>query len=358
MQYNVVGLMSGTSLDGLDVAYVEFTYERNRWTYNMQYAETFPYPEEMVVALKKAPHLDALAFQQLDVNLGKWMGEKVKAFVTAHGFTVDFIASHGHTVFHQPHQCLTVQIGNGASIAAATQIPVVCDFRKLDVALNGQGAPLVPIGDEILFADYHCCLNLGGIANLSVLYHGRRIAFDICPCNLVLNHLAETLGKTYDEGGLLAQQGNLLSPLLAELNRLSYYQQSFPKSLGREWVEKYVFPLLARHSSSSLDLLRTFTEHIAIQIAEAIGYLVPIPHARLLITGGGAFNAYLMSRIDHYLPEKQIILPDELTIKYKEALIFAFLGVLRWRNDINVLSSVTGATHDHSGGVIWLPSAK
>ncbi|MCS6832879.1 MAG: anhydro-N-acetylmuramic acid kinase, partial [Flammeovirgaceae bacterium] len=340
MKYRVIGLMSGTSLDGLDIAYVEFQKERKRWNYEMPYAQTVDYEEEWRIALKKASCLEAQAFQELDIKLGEWMGEQVKEFIAAHCLEVDFVASHGHTVFHQPHRQLTVQIGHGASLAAKVCLPVVSDFRRLDVALGGQGAPLVPLGDELLFADYHCCLNLGGIANLSTNRNGRRIAFDVCPCNIVLNHVAEILGKAYDEDGNLAQRGTLIPTLLDQLNQLDYYQQGFPKSLGREWIDRYVFPTIFPYYDNAADVLHTFTEHIAFQIAKSIRSLLSDSHASVLITGGGAFNQYLVSRIDFYLPEKKIVVPDELTIKYKEALIFALLGVLRWRNEINVFSSV------------------
>ncbi|NQV03341.1 MAG: anhydro-N-acetylmuramic acid kinase, partial [Bacteroidia bacterium] len=271
------------------------------------------------------------------------------------------------------HLLWSTQIGKGAAIAAETGLPVVCDFRSTDVALGGQGAPLVPIGDQLLFTDYHYCLNLGGFANISFVQEGKRIAYDICPANMVLNTLANQAGQAFDDNGNMARSGKILPGLLESLNHLSYYHQPAPKSLGKEWVESTINPLLdpliqhpatlslrgaeaarepkqERRGNKIQDLLHTFCEHIAIQAGNNTG----INRVdKLLITGGGAMNSYLVERIRHYAAP-QIILPDLQTIHFKEALIFAFLGLLRWRNEINILSSVTGAKRDSVGGAIYL----
>ncbi|GAB4332415.1 MAG: anhydro-N-acetylmuramic acid kinase [Flammeovirgaceae bacterium] len=360
-EYYVIGLMSGTSLDGLDIAYIRFWKDKQRWHFQILASETFAYQEEWRLKLKNVEKLTALDYALLDVSLGKWMAETVREFISKYGvegeLKIDFISSHGHTIFHQPELGLTAQIGSGASIAAITKIPVVCDFRKLDVALGGQGAPLVPIGDELLFADYHVCLNLGGIANISATIRGRRIAFDVSPCNMVLNHYAEKLGKAFDMGGEFAKKGNLIPILLKKLNQLPYYQANPPKSLGKEWVMKEIMPLMIESDGNEYDKLHTFTEHIAQQIAHSIKSVSTFPHAKILTTGGGAFNEYLISRLDYYLPDMQIIVPEERIVNFKEALIFGFLGVLRWRGEKNCLNSVTGAPYDHSGGIIWMPSS-
>jgi anhydro-N-acetylmuramic acid kinase len=262
----------------------------------------------------------------------------------------DFIASHGHTIFHQPGRKLTSQIGKGSAIAAETRLPVVCDFRSLDVALGGQGAPLVPVGDMLLFSSYTCCLNLGGFANISYDESGRRIAFDICPANIVLNHFASQLHKACDENGDLARQGSLHQPMLDTLNNLPFYRMKPPKSLGKEWVLSEIHPVLQQFDLPVEDKLRTFVEHIAVQIAFAIR---TDDSASMLVTGGGAFNSFLIERICEKTALR-VMLPDLLTINFKEALIFAFLGVLRWREEINCLSSYTGADSDNIGGAVYL----
>jgi anhydro-N-acetylmuramic acid kinase len=307
-----------------------------------------------------------LDYSLLDISLGQWMGKAVNEFITKYSIDkntkIDFISSHGHTIFHQPALGLTTQIGNGAKIAAITQLPVVCDFRKLDVALGGQGAPLVPIGDELLFPEYDVCVNLGGIANISATYNGKRLAFDATACNMVLNYYAQILGKPYDEGGKLALKGALNAKLLAQLNQLPYYQLNPPKSIGKEWVMNEVMPLMIAGNALVLTerndyhKLHTFTEHVAQQVANAIDLVCEIRNAKILVTGGGAFNHYLIYKLHFYMPTKEIIVPEDKIVKFKEALIFGFLGILRWRNEKNCLESVTGASHDHSGGAIWMPS--
>jgi len=363
VQY-IIGLMSGTSLDGLDIACCRFEQVENTWNYKILQAGTIPYSREWKKRLQQLDSRSAAELARTDCDLGHLMGSLAREFMQRHSITVDFIASHGHTIFHQPNLRWTTQIGKGAVIAAETGLPVVCDFRTTDVALGGQGAPLVPIGDQLLFSDFSYCLNLGGFANISFERKGHRIAFDICPANIVLNTLASQAGHSFDNNGDLARSGSLLPDLLESLNQLSYYHQPPPKSLGKEWVEKHIWPLLrdpesgirdpgsdiADHASRIADLLHTFCEHIAIQVGKNTG---KNRVDKLLITGGGALNQFLVERIRHHtIP--QVILPDLLTIQFKEALIFAFLGLLRWRNEINILSSVTGARRDNIGGAIYM----
>jgi len=279
---------------------------------------------------------------------GKYIGQQVLNFIEANKFKPDFIASHGHTIFHKPDEQLTLQIGDGNTIAAITGYPVVFDFRSLDVSLGGQGAPLVPIGDKLLFGEYDFCLNLGGFANISFEKNNQRMAFDICPVNFVLNHLAEKEHKSFDTDGELAKSGKVNPELLNELNLLAYYKLSSPKSLGREWVEEKVFPLLEKYNLSNIDLISTFTEHVAIQIARVIKNE---KGNSLIITGGGAYNKYLIDRIKHH-SNIRVLIPEALLVEYKEALVFAFLGLLRLRGEVNCLSSVTGASRDSSTGVL------
>ena len=341
--------MSGTSLDGLDIACCEFSLDDCSWCYKILFAETIAYSRDWKNTLSGLESASALEYVTADIEYGHLLGRLTSEFIARHSLQPGFISSHGHTVFHQPGKRITSQIGNGAAIAAETGLPVVCDFRTLDVALGGQGAPLVPLGDRLLFGDFDCCLNLGGFANISFEIDGRRIAYDICPANIVLNHLASLAGCEYDAGGMLAAAGTVNGPLLARLNDLPYYRMTPPKSLGKEWVLQHIIHLLETGSISANDLLATFCEHIAVQIASASNMK---NSARILVTGGGAFNNYLISRIRHYtLPE--IVIPDALTVNFKEALIFAFLGVLRQRHENNCLQSVTGASRDSSGGAIY-----
>jgi anhydro-N-acetylmuramic acid kinase len=349
--YNVIGLMSGTSLDGVDIAFCRFEIAGNKWEYEIVNAETIVYPAAWKQTILSLENTDALTFQQVHADYGKYLGGLTVAFIKKYNLNPDFVSSHGHTIFHQPNKGFTVQIGSGNAIAAECGLPVVCDFRSLDVALGGQGAPLVPIGDKLLFAEYDFCLNLGGFANISYAYNGERIAFDICPVNIVMNAVCAALGKEYDKGGELAAAGSIYKPLLEELNGLLFYHiaPNTPKSLGKEWVLEKINPLLEKYSLSETVVLRTFCEHIAIQIAKALQVQ---PSGTLLVTGGGAYNTFLIEQIKHHISQ-QLIIPEKCTIEFKEALIFAFLGVLRMRNENNCLRSVTGAKNDNCGGAIY-----
>lgn len=350
-QYNVIGLMSGTSLDGVDIAFCRFDFSGS-WKSEIIYAETIVYAEAWKKRLLSLEKADAINFQQTHVDYGFYLGTLVSDFIKKHTVKADFVSSHGHTIFHQPEKKLTVQIGAGNAIAAACQLPVICDFRSMDVALGGQGAPLVPIGDKLLFSAFDFCLNLGGFANVSYEHNNQRIAFDVCPVNIVMNTISERLGKDYDSEGAIAGSGNLNTDLLNTLNNLAFYNLSpdSPKSLGKEWVLKNIQPLLQEIQISESDLLRTFCEHIAIQIGKA---LMNKPKGHLLVTGGGTYNTFLMERIKKHTFH-DLVIPEKNTIKFKEALIFAFLGVLRIRNEINCLKSVTGAVKDNTGGAIYL----
>jgi anhydro-N-acetylmuramic acid kinase len=348
MKYKVIGLMSGTSLDGLDIAFCEFEKRGGHWDYAIIQAETIPYTEDWHERLSTIEMASAFEYVATDVEFGHLSGQLTAGFMKKHNLNPDFIASHGHTIFHQPSGKITAQIGRGSAIAAETGVQVVCDFRSLDVALGGQGAPLVPIGDQLLFGHFDYCLNLGGFANISFQKNDQRIAFDICPVNIVLNRLSRMVGQEFDSDGLLADQGRIDESLLEGLNSLAFYYQDPPKSLGKEWVVEHIYPLLDQSKLNVNDHLATFCEHIAVQIAKATRGNVS---ETLMITGGGAFNTYLVERIGFH-SKTQIIIPDNLTINYKEALIFAFLGVLRMRNEINCLASVTGARRDSSGGAV------
>lgn len=340
--------MSGTSLDGLDLAYCVFNYVNNNWSYDLLNSRTIVYPKEIIALLKEAYTCPGRRLTEIDALYGRFIGETVKQFIKEHKITPNLIASHGHTIFHEPEKGFTLQIGNGAQIASVTGIETVCNFRQLDVALDGQGAPLVPIGDKFLFGDYDVCLNLGGFSNVSFDKDGKRIAFDICAVNFVINALVKPLGLEMDKDGKLAEKGKVKHDLLERLNNIELYRNETKKSLGQEWVESTIFPILEEYPNlTKTDLVCTYTEHAAVQIVKVLNQ---IDGTRVLLTGGGTFNKYLVGRITANT-NKTIMIPDEETVKFKEALIFAFLGVLNICNVENTLSSVTGAKKDSIGGV-------
>lgn len=344
-----IGLMSGTSLDGVDLAYCSIEQVEGKWKYEILAAETVDYDSSWRSKFSEIEESTALDFISLDRKYGNYLGKLTNDFMLKNKIKADFIASHGHTVFHQPEKGITVQIGHGANIAAICKLPVVSDFRSLDVALGGQGAPLVPIGDHLLFNQYDYRLNLGGFANISFEHKKSIIAYDICPVNIIVNKLCRAIGKAYDENGNIGMQGEINEELLEELNRLEFYKlQNQPKSLGKEWLDKTFIPVLARYKISVENKIRTLYEHIAFQIAQASKG----KKGEIFVTGGGAHNTFLMARIKA-MNEAELIIPDEKTVNYKEALIFAFLGHLRMIGNINTLKSVTGASKDSIGGCIY-----
>ncbi|WP_426482064.1 anhydro-N-acetylmuramic acid kinase [Chryseobacterium sp. R2ACT005] len=346
MKALAIGLMSGTSLDGLDICLAEFE-KQDKWTFQILKAETIPYSEDWENKLRNSIHLSAEDLLELHSEYGFYLGRQVKKFIHKHQLeNISLIASHGHTIFHQPKRKFTLQIGDGRAIKLETGLPVIYDFRSQDVLMNGNGAPLVPIGDELLFSEYNACLNLGGFSNISLHSDGKRIAFDIAPVNIVLNHLAQQINKSFDENGALAQKGEINEPLLNDLNALDFYQHSHPKSLGIEWCNKHIFPALKNIEIP--DALATFTEHTAQQIANVIN---KNNIKDILITGGGAYNSFLIEKI-RSKTQAEVIIPKKEIIDYKEALIFAFMGVLKVNNEVNVLSSATGSSYDHCSGVI------
>jgi anhydro-N-acetylmuramic acid kinase len=349
--------MSGTSLDGIDLAACQFfTDEAGRWSYKVLAADTYKYPTEWEQRLRNAMSLSGLELSLLDRGLGKFLGEQVRGFVTKHSINADWVASHGHTVFHQPEKGLSLQIGHGYSLMAAAGLPVISDFRSLDVALGGQGAPLVPIGDALLYSQYKYCLNLGGIANISFENGGKRIAYDICPANGVLNWLAQKEGKAYDADGAMAASGKVIPELLQELNSLPFYALPAPKSLGFEWVEANILPLLNRFQRySTADLSQTFCQHMAVQIRQAIDKNMVTTAGKILVTGGGAHHIEFINILRKELDKLsvEVVIPDRQTIEFKEAIVFAFLGHLRLTRQTNSLKTVTGASRNSIGGAIY-----
>ena len=357
---NIIGLMSGTSLDGLDMCYTRFWLERSgkpegEWKYEIIKAEDESYPDELKRKLATAQSMNAEEYALLHSDYGIYLGQRVRAFIERTGARPHYIASHGSTVFHQPAIRFTAQIGSGAGIAAESGVDCICDFRTTDVALHGQGAPLVPIGDRYLFYEYDYCLNLGGFSNISSEAveerNGKsvaiRVAYDISPVNYVLNHYTRSIGKDYDRDGLMARNGKICRELLERLNALDFYKMKGPKSLGREWVESQVLPLMDSYAISMEDKLSTFCEHVAMQIARHI------KGGKVLLTGGGALNLYLVERMQANAPQCKYVVPDRQTVNFKEALIFAFLGALYVADMPNCMSSVTGAAYNCIGGALY-----
>ncbi|NVK51163.1 MAG: anhydro-N-acetylmuramic acid kinase [Cyclobacteriaceae bacterium] len=349
----LIGLMSGTSGDGLDIAYCRFE-KGDSWKYEILHAVTVPFPRDLGGLLQNSHLLSSEQLTQLDVDFGAWMGKQVREFCSQNQVTPRAVCSHGHTVFHQPSKCYSLQIGNGWALHRQSGLQVVNDFRMLDIQLGGQGAPLVPIGDRLLFGDMDFCLNLGGIANISMEENGKRLAFDTCPFNLLLNPFAEKLGAPYDDRGKWASEGKVNVDLLTKLNNLDYYQRKGAKSLGREDMEAVYFPLLVNSGLEEKDILATLVEHYAVQISQIIRRHSTNPTPKVLITGGGAYHDFFISRLDFLLDSNWEKAPVSSTlIEFKEALIFAFLGYLRILGINNVLSDVTGAEEDSCSGVIY-----
>ncbi len=345
-----IGLMSGTSLDGVDLVYVKISNDNNNYHYELLAVDAVSYSSEWLAKLKAAFYYQDKALQTITIEYGKLLAEIITDFRTKHKIKhIDFIASHGHTIHHKPETGYTLQIGDGQTIATHTKCKTICDFRTQDVVLGGQGAPLVPIGDKLLFAHYDYCLNLGGFANISFDELGVRKAYDICPVNTVLNYYANTLGLPYDDGGRIAASGTVDNALLAALNKLPFYKSDSPKSLGFEFVEATVIPLIDSFQLTTETILATYVRHAALQIAHKIKQ-----NGKILITGGGAYNTFLIDALKQ-LTSNKIIIPDNKTIDYKEALIFALLGYLKEFNQINCLKSVTGASKNHSSGVVFYP---
>lgn len=348
-EYFVIGLMSGTSLDGLDIAYCNFTFNKT-WTYEIRAFQTFYYSDSFKERLRNAPNVNSNILNKLAEDFGLFMADKTNLFIKQHRISkIDLISSHGHTVFHQPEKGITLQIGNPKPIYNLLKIPIAYDFRIQDVLLGGQGAPLVPFVDALLFSEYDACLNLGGFSNISFDCKGQRVAFDICPVNIVLNIWAEKLGVPFDNKGLLAESGTVDMDLLTELNKLIFYKNPLPKSLAWEWVQEFILPLLDKRKRSEIVFLRTFTEHVAIQLV-AVFSQYKLKH--ILVSGGGVFNEFLLTRVNA-LSNSVLLKTVPKIIESKEAMAFAFLGLMKMKNQINILASVTGSVKDHSSGKIY-----
>lgn len=345
--------MSGTSLDGIDFVCSDFIFNKSKWEYEISFSETFKYDDYILNKLRNSHSLNGFELTKLDIELGHYIGGKANEFIKKNNIKANFISSHGHTIFHQPEKGITLQIGNANPIAYHSGLLTVSDFRTFNVILNGQGAPLVPIGDKYLFSDYDYCINLGGFSNISYDLNNQRIAFDICPVNIVANQLSLKKNLLLDLNGEMGSKGEICNELLLELNNIDFYNIMPPKSLGKEWVDNKFFPIFNKYNICIEDSLSTLYEHIAIQI----GNICNNKNKSILFTGGGVYNKYLMSRIEKYVLGN-IIVPNKEIIEYKEALIFAFLGLLRILKKENVCSTYTGSISNNCAGNITLPLMK
>lgn len=350
--YNCIGLLSGSSLDGVDIAFVEFDIDPTavnpivNWT--IKSATTQAYSASLVDSLRSLPKGSALDLVKLDDELGQFFGQCIQALIPE-GDSIDFISSHGHTIFHHPGKSST-QIGNPAIIAAKTGIQTIGHLRNMDTAYGGQGAPLAPMADLYLLQDYDVCVNLGGIANISVKENGKITGFDVCGANQFLNHLSQQVDKPYDDGGAIARSGSVDQTLLESLNDIPYCSLPTPKSLDNEEVRSYYLPILSASALSIPDQLATMVEHIAIQIGECI-----TNQKNIHLAGGGAHNTYLVDRLKAILPTTNIHVPSAEIIDFKEATLIAMCGALRLHNLPNSLKSITGASKDTVNGVIFQP---
>ena len=367
MVYRVIGVMSGSSLDGLDICYAHLHEVSGKWNYEIKNAQCHPYSEKWIEKLKSAISLSAEEYMLLHAEYGRYIGKHINRFIEENGlqYQVQLIGSHGHTTFHNPRMKMTAQLGDGASIAATTGINTVSDLRSMDIALGGEGAPIVPIGEKLLLGDHAYFLNLGGIANLSTNYSsesGETIrAYDVSPANRVLNLIVNRIGKEYDDKGEMASRGKVDHDLLKELDSLDYYSLPSPKSLANDFGTDIVFPMIRSAGLSVEDSLRTMVEHVVLQIKrgvedrEASG----VKRKSMLVTGGGAFNLFMIDRLREVLKDKdvEVVIPERNLIENKEALIMGLIAVLRWREESNVLSSVTGASRDSIGGAVHIGQA-
>ncbi len=349
--------MSGTSLDGLDLCYCHISRTEDKWAFEIKETKSISYSEDMRSELKDSIYLKADELLRFHNTYGTWLGQEAKAFIAENNLKVDFIASHGHTTHHQPENGLTFQIGSGQHLANESGCKVICDFRTNDIALGGQGAPLVPIGDELFFSTYDFCLNLGGISNISLKQKGKRIAYDIGLANMILNHITHKIDMVYDKGGSLARKGSINQKMLEKLNALKYYLLPHPKSIGYEWFLEEVIPIVDETDDTTENLLHTAIHHICIKVVQQVQLNTSQKEQTLFVTGGGALNGFMIETLQNELNDNtKIIVPSNTLIEFKEALVFALMGALRIEQEINVLKSVTGAKRDSSSGIVYLPS--
>lgn len=363
--YRVLGLLSGSSLDGADLAVCSFSVDpltpTKLLSWNIHLARTIPYPQEWITRFKNLPGASARDLVLADTELGHYYGVLINQLLKEHSITVDLISSHGHTIFHFPELKTTTQIGDGAAIVSETGIDTVTQLRSVDVAFAGEGAPLAPLGDRYLYPGYTYYLNLGGIANVTAYQDEKIIAFDICPCNQIFNALAETIGQDFDRDGAIAASGNLNHPLLARLQDDDYLIKPYPKSLDNTWSQEHQVKQAIQWDARLEDKMNTAVEFVALEIAKACRQLTQpessTERPTLFCTGGGALNAHLISRIAFHCPEIELVLPSRKIIEFKEVSFIALAGLFRCLRVPNLYASVTGAPSDTINGALYSNSA-
>lgn len=358
--YHVLGVMTGSSLDGVDIVYTKITASEKKYSYEILMTDCVKMPAKWKLRISQLVLQNAVTYLKTSAFFGQFLGEILLDFITRNQIEnqLDFIASHGQTIFHQPENKFSSQIGDGSVIAAITGFPVICDFRSVDVALGGQGAPVAPIANKLFYPEYSLFLNLGGIGNLAANINGKYVAFDFTAVNLILDKIAKELELEYDDEGKIAAFGNFSETLFDSLNHSIYYNKSYPKSLSGGWVSKVMLPIISRSPLSHADKLHTVVYHVAYQLKNAISMIEAKENIsfskndKMLATGGGVFNRFLMQIIQEKIGVS-VTIPDHQIIKFNEAVLMALMGVMRVRQETNIMSSVTGATYDTIGGAIY-----
>lgn len=360
-----VGLMSGTSLDGIDVALCEINGSSFDTTIQLLAFETVPFKKKMKEKIKKACFKETSSVDticSLNFELGKVFSDAIKTMLSHTQYQssdLDFIASHGQTIYHQPfddqtHVASTLQIGEAAIMAYEHKCPVISNFRVMDMAAGGQGAPLVPYTEYILYSEKNksrVLLNLGGIGNVTWLDgsmdESHVIAFDTGPANMMINAAMKKLyHKEYDHDGEIASQGELISPLLDELICDPYFDMDIPKSTGRElFGEDRTLQLIEKYQNAhACDIVYTFTYFtvwcVVYHLKKYIGKV-----DELIVGGGGAHNKEIMRLLKSELPRVSVMSADEFGINAdaKEAMAFVVLGNETMHQKTSNMPSATGA---------------
>lgn len=361
--YHAIGLMSGSSLDGLDIAYCRLDWDGKALSsWELLEAETLAFSDLWVRRLVALPQQNALTFAQSDIYFSYYMGELLNAFIKKQNIKqIDFVASHGHTVFHDPARRFSIQIGNGNALAATVGKTVICDFRMQDVAMNGEGAPLAPLADAYLFPGYDYYMNIGGIANISAKCSDRWVAYDFAPANQVLNFLAEKSDLKFDKDGEIARAGNVNAELLDSLQKLNFFGKEYPKSMSNEWIRTEVLPLFKGSGRSLEDQMRTAVELIVSTSFDAIALIQRQENkqsvsSEMLMSGGGCHNLFLVEKLKEKLSELniEVQIPKKDIIDFKEAMLVALLGMFRLNAIPNSIPEVTGAKKATVNGGVYL----
>jgi anhydro-N-acetylmuramic acid kinase len=352
----ILGAMSGSSLDGLDLAICSFT---DQSIFTIHNSTTIELPLDLRTKLKNFSTLNAFQIADLDAYFALFSAHSIRDFTNNWIGGISLVVSHGHTLYHNPANAVSWQIGNGGIIAAVTGIDTLCDLRVQDVALGGQGAPLAALVDLNLFKDYTGLLNLGGIANITINQSNTVYSWDISPCNQVFNHLAQKEGKEFDKGGSIARSGKILMELIHKWQENTYFSQMPPKSMDNTWVKENYIKEIDKIDQPVKILMASFAEFVAIQLSKDLKSLDLNP-GKILVTGGGAFNAHFISRLKvHLSPLNWVVeVAEESLINYKEAMLMAYMGHRYINKKTNTISTATGAEKDLISGALYLGNGK